>query len=110
MDSRGELRTWKVQREDPRWQKKKAEICERDNWTCKMCGDTDSQLSVHHSFYMPRRAIWDYPNKSLHCLCWSCHQKAQSTKEALDELIGCLQLSSIERLERAVRAFMEQSK
>jgi len=36
---------------DPRWQKKRLEIMERDQWTCQDCGSTDRSLNVHHMRY-----------------------------------------------------------
>lgn len=59
----------------PFWQKKKAEICQRDNWACKKCGDTLSLLVVHHLYYKPNTEPWDYPNEALVTLCELCHEK-----------------------------------
>lgn len=59
----------------PFWQKKKAEICQRDNWTCKKCGDTLSLLIVHHLYYKPNTEPWDYPSEALVTLCELCHEK-----------------------------------
>lgn len=61
---------------DPRWQKKRLEILERDDWTCQMCGDTRSTLHVHHRMYISGLAPWDYPDNLLTVLCESCHQDA----------------------------------
>ena len=36
---------------DPRWQKKRLEIMERDDFTCVHCQDNASTLNVHHGFY-----------------------------------------------------------
>ena len=36
---------------DPRWQKKRLEILERDAWVCQKCFDTKSTLHVHHRIY-----------------------------------------------------------
>ena len=47
---------------DPRWQKKRLEIFERDGWSCCRCGDTESTLNVHHLRYVPGHDPWDYPN------------------------------------------------
>lgn len=36
---------------DPRWQQKKTEILQRDNFTCQHCGRQDRTLHVHHLLY-----------------------------------------------------------
>lgn len=36
---------------DPRWQKKRLKVFERDEWTCQCCNDTESTLNVHHRYY-----------------------------------------------------------
>lgn len=58
---------------DPRWQKKRLEVLERDDWTCLSCGDSTSTLHVHHGFYRKNCSPWEYPNSSLHTLCEECH-------------------------------------
>jgi hypothetical protein len=67
---------------DPRWQKKRLEIMERDEWTCKTCGDTKATLTVHHKSYRMVDGkfvdIWDYPDEDLITLCEECHSKEES--------------------------------
>lgn len=58
---------------DPRWQKKRLEIFERDGWECQLCGDKDSTLVVHHRDYLRDKEPWDYPNSLLVTLCEDCH-------------------------------------
>ena len=45
------MTTYSEKLKDPRWQKKRLEIFERDNWACKKCGDTDTTLHLHHLEY-----------------------------------------------------------
>jgi len=59
---------------DPRWQKKRLEILERDKWKCQLCFDDEHTLHVHHKFYEYLRDPWDYPDESLVTLCESCHE------------------------------------
>jgi hypothetical protein len=56
----------------PKWQKKRLEILNRDNFTCCACGDTETELHVHHLKYVGEP--YDAPNKSLQTLCKYCHQ------------------------------------
>jgi len=59
---------------DPRWQKKRLKILQRDNWTCQECGRQDKCLHVHHRFYEPERDPWDCEDDNLTTLCEGCHQ------------------------------------
>ncbi len=64
---------------DPRWQKKRLEIFERDNWQCQCCHDDENMLNVHHKRYPPNTEPWDCPNEFLITLCQDCHEA--ETKE-----------------------------
>jgi hypothetical protein len=59
---------------DPRWQKRRLEIFERDQWTCQVCGATDRELQVHHLRYRKGRLPWDHPDEDLQTLCRPCHR------------------------------------
>lgn len=61
---------------DPRWQKKRLEIMQRDNFTCQYCGATNNELHVHHKYYLCGRMPWEYSNSSLITLCDNCHSYA----------------------------------
>lgn len=58
---------------DPRWQKKRLKILERDNWSCQRCGENESTLHVHHKKYLPGKDPWDIPENLLITLCAECH-------------------------------------
>ena len=62
---------------DPRWQKKRLEIFERDGFTCVCCGDKEMTLHVHHLYYCKGREPWEYPNFALSTYCKSCHANAE---------------------------------
>ncbi len=36
---------------DPRWQKMRLKVFERDGWKCVSCGYEDRELAVHHNNY-----------------------------------------------------------
>jgi phage terminase large subunit GpA-like protein len=59
---------------DPRWQKKRLEILNRDDFTCQMCGDKETTLHVHHNWYEKEKKPWEYKNKDLITLCKHCHE------------------------------------
>jgi hypothetical protein len=68
------------QYKNPRWQKKRLEIMQRDEFKCKCCGDDESTLNVHHKYYIPNKAPWDYPENLLVTLCESCHKIEEDSK------------------------------
>lgn len=64
---------------DPRWQKKRLKILERDGWKCVECNAEDKPLHVHHSYYHPGfEGPWAYPDHSLLTLCEECHSVEES--------------------------------
>ncbi len=73
---------------DPRWQKKRLEILQRDNWTCRKCGDTKSTLVVHHKDYLPKTEPWDYPNDLLTTVCEDCHL-SEMDNAPIENMIVC---------------------
>lgn len=59
---------------DPRWQKLRLEVFNRDEWTCQLCGDGESTLNVHHLKYIQGKEPWEYPIENFMTLCESCHE------------------------------------
>lgn len=79
--------TYSDKLKDPRWQKKRLEILERDKWMCQDCGDNENTLHVHHRVYMYGKEPWDTPNEYLITLCAGCHEaEAESMSEALHDM------------------------
>jgi hypothetical protein len=60
---------------DPRWQKRRLEVMQRDSFHCVRCGDGASTLHVHHLWYESGHDPWDYPLKALVTLCETCHEE-----------------------------------
>lgn len=68
---------------DPRWQKRRLEIMQRDNFTCQMCGNgltSGVPLNVHHYVYHKGYLPWEYPDNDLITLCRECHHKLHKEK------------------------------
>lgn len=62
---------------DPRWQRRRLEIFQRDDFECVRCGASDRPLVVHHRSYHLRP--WDAPDFDLETLC-DVHHKAEHRK------------------------------
>ena len=60
---------------DPRWQKKRLKILERDDFTCRVCGSDTKTLNIHHVAYVTVFEPWDCPDGFLLTLCDDCHKK-----------------------------------
>jgi len=69
------------------WQKKRLEILNRDNFTCYDCGDTKTQLHVHHEDYLKNTEPWEYPNEYYTTLCSVCHKNLHSIKGELMKVL-----------------------
>lgn len=57
----------------PKWQRKRLEILSRDNFKCRLCGDEETELHVHHKEYHNGCEPWEYENSLLVTLCKHCH-------------------------------------
>lgn len=73
---------------DPRWQKKRLEVMERDDFTCRSCGSKTKTLNVHHAYYEKGKKPWEYPSDVLITWCEDCHRENHATiKEIQAQLI-----------------------
>lgn len=68
---------------DPRWQKKRLEILQRDDFTCRSCERNEETLHVHHTYYDKDLLPWQYDNYSLVTLCKTCH----NVWSAIDKMV-----------------------
>lgn len=64
---------------DPRWQKRRLEVMQRDAFCCARCFDSESTLNVHHAYYVKGRKPWEYPDFALSTLCSDCHSRQHDT-------------------------------
>ena len=79
------------QYKNPKWQKLRLKILDRDGWACQKCGDDESQLQVHHRRYIYGKKVWDYSMEELITLCNECHEEEKDCMKIHMELfIGIL--------------------
>jgi len=74
---------YSVKLKDPRWQKKRLEIMDRDKFTCRICGDDKSTLVVHHLKYQGEP--WNAPNDKLITVCEHCHRTIEDLKDSIKD-------------------------
>jgi 5-methylcytosine-specific restriction endonuclease McrA len=80
--------TYKEMLRDPRWQKKRLQIMERDGFACRKCSATTKTLNVHHGLYYGYgQPPWEYPAATLFTLCEDCHVEEEAHKKHLDEML-----------------------
>jgi hypothetical protein len=110
--------TYQEQLEDPRWQKKRLEVFQRDNFTCQRCWSSKKQLHAHHRYYISGRMAWQYSASALLTLCRDCHREVKEGQAYLydaygpscDESVLCLLIENATALDHgatAARAILE---
>jgi 5-methylcytosine-specific restriction endonuclease McrA len=66
--------TYQEKLKDPRWQKKRLKILERDSWCCQICHDGNSSLNIHHLQYQKGLDPWEYEDDKLLTICEAHHE------------------------------------
>ena len=88
--------TYAERLKDPRWQKRRLEILQRDEWMCQSCADDKATLHVHHRRYISGRAPWEYEDSDLVTLCERCHDLFTETRRTLDTILGQLRIQDLQ--------------
>lgn len=78
------------QYKDPRWQKKRLKILNRDNFKCVLCGEDKDTLHIHHKKYEYNTPVWEQDDKFLVTLCESCHVFETEGKNCFSVLEGVI--------------------
>jgi hypothetical protein len=68
--------------QDPRWQQRRLEILQRDQWTCQRCGQREHSLQVAHLGYLPDWPPWELPPQQFCTLCRPCHTATVEERRA----------------------------
>ena len=88
---------WQLLR-DPRWQKKRLEVMQRDEFSCATCGNAAATLNVHHIKYRKGAKPWEYDADELQTLCENCHSRKHELEDQLKVLMSKLYVCDIKRL------------
>jgi hypothetical protein len=83
---------------DPRWQRKRLEVMERDGFACVECRSTTRTLNVHHRYYERGAAPWEYPDAAFVTLCEDCHERVERELAAIRRTAGFLSAREREAL------------
>lgn len=79
--------TYAEKLKDPRWQKKRLEIMQRDDFTCQVCKDNSTTLHIHHKFYIYGNDPWDYEDNCFLTLCADCHESEEMQIKEYSKLL-----------------------
>lgn len=87
---------------DPRWQRKRLEVFNRDEFKCRVCHDTSQTLHCHHRYYVPGREPWEYPSVCYLTVCKPCHDgmKVDSSCDPWEQA-----MDSVQNMERTSLGF-----
>lgn len=83
--------TYSEKLQDPRWQKKRLQVMNRDQWACVHCNQSENTLTVHHCRYSGEP--WDIDDQFLMTLCMDCHKTRQEAEN--DAKLMVAQISSL---------------
>jgi len=72
--------TYAEKLKNPLWQKNRLKILERDYFSCVYCGDKETELQIHHTYYEKGKEPWEYPDESLQTTCKHCHNIISNIK------------------------------
>lgn len=72
------MKSYAERLKDPRWQRKRLEIMNRDSFACMECKSDTKTLHVHHKEYRSGAEPWDYPDENFETLCDGCHENRHS--------------------------------
>jgi hypothetical protein len=90
------MSAYSEQLKDPRWQRKRLEILQRDNWKCVECHKGDVTLNVHHRLYIKGAKPWEYEDSQLSTLCEDCHRYRHELQGELDVALAYIESGDME--------------
>lgn len=103
---------------DPRWQKKRLKIMERDGFACRDTGEEDVELQVHHCWYA-KGGPWETPDEFLLTLTKEAHKERQKLEARAKKALGLIMARTnphdrslqklVESMELMAYDFCEQS-
>ena len=74
-------KTYAEKLKDPRWQRKRLEVFNRDNFRCQYCLNEHFTLHVHHLTYQYGFEPWEADDSDLTTICEDCHDLEHRIEE-----------------------------
>jgi hypothetical protein len=78
--------TYSEKLKDPRWQKKRLHIFQRDGFACTNCHDDQKTLHVHHKKYSSNP--WESKDGDLVTLCAECHDYETNVRSGIKDFFN----------------------
>lgn len=94
----------------PAWQEMRLRVMDRAGFRCEECGDKDTTLNVHHSYYTKGAKPWEYPAESLKCLCEKCHERRHAILAGLKAMSGELSTPLLDLLQFVCAGILAQQR
>jgi hypothetical protein len=88
------MKTYSEKLRDPKWQKKRLEILERDKFSCQLCLDEKTELHVHHFTYDFKKEPWDYDDSNFITYCKHCHLLVESLLKEKTEILSTCKIKN----------------
>lgn len=101
--------TYAEKLKDPRWQKMRLKVLERDEFECSLCKSAENTLHVHHRYYEKGKCPWEYPEDSLQTLCSECHEQTEKALGKLKRAAGHLDFYDVDTLSYFASAMENES-
>ena len=92
---------WSSAFRDSRWQQKRLEVMERDQWKCQSChkGGEGVTLNVHHIYYEKGKDPWEYENDLLITWCEDCHTKRHKIQKNILRSLACQEMWHLDHID-----------
>ncbi len=107
-------KTYAEKLRDPRWQKKRLKVLNRDEWECQLWTKHKGMKIVHHKYYLKGKEPWQYPMKALITLCENCnkliHPERYKNKTQVTEEKEVQILTPIEKKEEELNTMKARKK
>jgi hypothetical protein len=88
---------------DPRWQRRRLEILQRDGWRCVECSSARKTLHVDHRRYS-RGAPWEVDDADLQTLCEGCHGRVTALRKEVADWVARQSIRELEHIVGLLRA------
>ena len=92
---------------DPRWQRFRLKVFERDGWACTLCGCDSETLHAHHNRYNGQP--WEAAPSDVVTLCATCHERVEEVVSFAKGAAPSLRMTAVDAYCVAIRA-LEKSK